>query len=505
MVHTPSKEFIPASKSKVSSIPRENYYTTVIDSLKEYALFTTDKTGNINSWNSGAQNIFGYKEDEILGKNYSVLFSKKDIARRIHRRELRIALEKGKSLDEHLHVHKSGAEFWGHGMIFPIFNDNNEHLGFTKLTQDITKRKEEEEEKQRLQDREYAESIVRTAREPMLVLNKDLTINTINQPFFKLFKVRKKKLQDFFFYNLCNRQFDNPQLRSLIEKILANEAAFSNHEMELDLRTIGKRSLMLNIRKLYRKNKTEMILLAIEDITQKKALEQQKDDFISIASHELKTPATHIKGLVQIIKRQSQHFNNEGFSKSLQLLSDQAERFSKLVNDLLDISRIKTGKLSLDKQSLNLNSIVHETVESFKAITKTHEIVIEGEISKPIVADLYKIYQILSNLISNAVKYSPEGKYIVITLSENKDRTAATVCVKDFGMGIPKNEQDKLFKRFSRTSIVKQQNIPGIGLGLHITSEIVKQHGGKIWFKSKEREGASFYFSLPIQTASELS
>jgi signal transduction histidine kinase len=231
------------------------------------------------------------------------------------------------------------------------------------------------------------------------------------------------------------------------------------------------------------------------DITEREKLLEQKDDFIGIATHELKTPVTSIKAYTQILKSR---FEKEGDQKSADLLTKmdaQLDKLITLISDLLDVTKIEGGKLNFNLDSFDFNELTKELVEELQRTTTKHTIIIEGKIKKKVYADRERTGQVLTNFITNAIKYSPHSKKIVVHLGEDKDNVS--LCVQDFGVGIPKDKQEKVFERFYRVSGPREDTFPGLGLGLFISSEIIKRQGGRIWVESTKGTGSTFCFSLP--------
>jgi two-component system CheB/CheR fusion protein len=229
---------------------------------------------------------------------------------------------------------------------------------------------------------------------------------------------------------------------------------------------------------------------------QKKTM-QKKDEFISVASHELKTPVTSLKGFTQILQMTFEKEGNAMANNLLPKMDQQINKLTNLINDLLDVTKVNSGQLRLDQQKFNFNELVLETVEEMQRTTTSHKI--ETDFTAPvfILADKNRISQVLINLLSNAIKYSPNANKVVVNCYGEDGYIK--VCVQDFGIGIPESEQPKLFTRFFRVSDDKTNTYPGLGLGLYITSEIIKRHGGTIEFKSEEGKGSTFCFTLPVQ------
>jgi len=232
------------------------------------------------------------------------------------------------------------------------------------------------------------------------------------------------------------------------------------------------------------------------DITEQKKTEQEKSDFLSMASHELKTPLTSMKIFLGLLVREiEKQDDSEHAQYFMSRIQDQTNQLIELTNDLLDVSRIETGKLRLNSEEFALEDLVHETVEAIETSTRTHKILVNAKDTFLAKADRYRIFQVLINLLTNAIKYSPPGKDIIVTLQ--KDKNFLTVSVQDFGIGIDKVQQNKVFEKLYQVGDSKEKTYPGLGLGLYISKEIIERHKGQIWVKSKKGKGSTFFFTLP--------
>lgn len=247
------------------------------------------------------------------------------------------------------------------------------------------------------------------------------------------------------------------------------------------------------------RNKKQEIIAAVstvDDITSEKEYEQRKDDFVSMASHELKTPITSLKIYIEVLITLLKKHQDEKAHKTVVSIKNQIDKLQGLVSDLLDVSKIQTGKLSFKKEPFVINELIQETVEVLQATT--HQELIFAK-AKPVQvnADKFRIYQVLTNLITNAIKYSPAGKKIWLGLELEKNRV--TVYVKDQGIGISKHQQKRIFDRLYQVNETKEKTFPGLGMGLYISKEIVKRHRGNIWVNGEKGQGSTFYFSLPLK------
>jgi PAS domain S-box-containing protein len=236
------------------------------------------------------------------------------------------------------------------------------------------------------------------------------------------------------------------------------------------------------------------------DIDDIKKHDQQKDDFIKMASHELKTPVTSIKGYVQLL--QKLHDDDPGinpiYKTYLNTVDKQVSKLTKLITDLLDITRIETGILQLNKSKFSINDLVHSIATDMQLTSPSHKIIVEEKAKTQVVADQDRISQVLINYITNAIKYSPSGDRVILEVDAN--HREAIVSVTDYGIGIHQPDHAKVFERFYRAPGINAQNYPGFGIGLFIVQEIITRHHGKTWVKSEKGKGSTFYFSLPLDS-----
>ncbi|HUQ84849.1 MAG TPA: PAS domain S-box protein [Candidatus Limnocylindrales bacterium] len=232
------------------------------------------------------------------------------------------------------------------------------------------------------------------------------------------------------------------------------------------------------------------------DISKQKELERQKDDFLGIASHELKTPVTSIKAYGQVLQTIFTRKGDQKAVEQLQKMDAQINKLTNLIGDLLDVTKIQSGRLEFHEDYFDFNGLVGEVIDDLQLTTEKHKIKQELGKVKKVYADRERIGQVITNLISNAIKYSPHTKKIIVRTKKEKNKV--TLSVEDFGVGIPKAKQDKVFKQFFRVSGPKLSTFPGLGLGLYVSSEIIKREGGQIWVESQVGKGSTFYFNLPI-------
>jgi PAS domain S-box-containing protein len=233
------------------------------------------------------------------------------------------------------------------------------------------------------------------------------------------------------------------------------------------------------------------------DITEQKHLQQQKDDFIGIASHELKTPITSIKGYTQVLEQMLQKKGDTVAAQMMGRMNTQINRLTSLVADLLDVTKINSGRLQFNDAEFEFNGMVKELVEDLRRITVRHTLIEDYRKTGIVFGDKERIGQVIANLVTNAIKYSPNAEKIIIHTAVSNNEV--TLCVEDFGIGIAGDKLTKVFEQFYRVSGDMQHTFPGLGLGLYISSEIIKREGGKIWVTSRLGSGSTFCFSLPLK------
>jgi len=238
------------------------------------------------------------------------------------------------------------------------------------------------------------------------------------------------------------------------------------------------------------------IIANVRDITRFREAERMKSTFISIISHELKTPVSLIKGYAETLRREDAHWDEETLQQSLAIIEEESDRLNELIDNLLDASRLQAGKFEVKKEEIRLDHLAERVVEKFRPQTDQHTLVTDFPPDfPPVRADYDRMEQVFNNLISNALKYSPQGGTIRVQGWEEGDWVY--VAVSDEGIGIPKHEQERVFDPFYRAEDVMTSKTKGTGLGLYLVQAIIEAHGGKIWVESEKGHGATFIFALP--------
>ncbi|WP_029274266.1 hybrid sensor histidine kinase/response regulator [Pedobacter borealis] len=257
--------------------------------------------------------------------------------------------------------------------------------------------------------------------------------------------------------------------------------------------------LLLKIKTFYRiyeqnRKLNEVQEKLLEEIEFRKQAEHKKDEFISIASHELKTPLTSVKGYIQLLQRSLNRDDKTMAQNHLEKASTQLEKLNELIVDLLDISKIESGKMKFNMKSFYADNMVNNAIEMLQQSNPDFKISKLGKTDEMIFGDEMRLEQVVINFITNAIKYAPGTNQINVTTNIKDEKLY--LAVKDFGIGISKEQQDKIFDKFYRVED-NSNRFNGLGIGLYICSEIINRHGGTIGVKSVPDEGSEFYFIIP--------
>ncbi|WP_316757532.1 PAS domain-containing protein [Pedobacter aquatilis] len=502
-----------------SDLPLSGSYPANIKLLKSAldssisGIIITDNTQFDNPiiyCNKAFEKLSGYSRDEVIGRNCRFLQGNERDQKA--RGDIREAVIKGDAITVELRNYRKGGElFWNELYISPITDENDKVTHFIGVQNDITRRKNAEEnlayEREQVEikiesrtrelneNREYLDSIIQTIRQGLLVLDPEYKVISANNFFLKTFKVEKRDTIGRSLYELGNGQWDIKQLRILLEQILPSNNPVLDFEVDHEFPHIGRKLMLLNAHRIELEGSfKDRILLAIEDITEMRASENRKDDFLSVSSHELKTPLTTIKGYNQSILRLLPKDINPKVPMMVNKSGKQIDRLNGIITSLLEMSRIQSGKLVLDKDEIDLNVLIAEMLDDVRENHADHTLTFDGHVDKTVTGDESQIAQVMQNLITNAIKYSPDAKDIKVVLSEVSNYIK--VSITDYGFGISQEDQKKIFDRFFRVSNI-QKHFPGMGIGLYISAQIIKQHGGTLWVDSEPGRGATFSFTLP--------
>jgi two-component system, chemotaxis family, CheB/CheR fusion protein len=376
--------------------------------------------------------------------------------------------------------------------------------------------------------RNYAEAIVETVQVPLLVLESDFRVNTANRAFCDTFGAPELETAQFAtgdatrttIFELGNGQWDIPGLRSILEGIFTTDRHLQNFEVAHSFERIGQKTLLLNAVQISADGDTHRILLSIEDITARKQYETErshllvqeqsarqsaetanraKDEFLSNLSHELRNPLTAIIGWAQLLR--ANQLEQTKIERGLEVIYRSAQAQSQLIEDMLDLSRITSGKLQLDPQRLDLVSVVNAAIESVQLAAEAKSIQISSQLTQTIVmGDADRLGQVCWNLLTNAIKFTPTGGRVEITALTSA--TDIQLRFSDTGQGIAAELLPHIFDRFRQGDSSSTKKTQGLGLGLSIVRQIVELHGGTVAAQSAGvGQGATTIVRLPLDAA----
>lgn len=366
--------------------------------------------------------------------------------------------------------------------------------------------------------RNYAEAIVETVQVPLIVLESDLRVNKANRSFYESFQVSPTETTQSLF-ELGNI----PELRSLLSDVFANNTPMQNFEVEHHFERTGQRILLLNVGKITQEGSVR-ILLAIEDITERRRFEAErsqllsqeqsarqqaeiankaKDEFLSNLSHELRNPLNAMLGWAQILR--THQLDEATVNRALEVIERSARTQAKLIEDLLDISRIASGKLHLNTRLIDLVSVVDVAIKSVQLAAEAKSIRMVSQLnSATVLGDIERLQQVLQNLLSNAIKFTPVGGRVEITLAPMQ--TYAEIRVYDTGQGIRADLLPYVFDRFRQGDSSTTKASQGLGLGLTIVRQIVELHRGTVQAESLGvGQGTTMTVRLPLTIPLELT
>ncbi len=362
----------------------------------------------------------------------------------------------------------------------------------------------------------FAQDIVDTVREPLLILDTTLRVRSANRAFYQTFHVSPEETENRLIYELGNGQWDIPDLRNLLEDVVPKSSVFNDFELVHTFPVIGRRVMLLNARKLQAGHHGELLVLAMEDVTERRRVEEEvakakeaaeaanraKSAFLANMSHEIRTPMNAILGFSQLILRDQNLTAQQ--SQYLETINRSGEHLLAVINDILEMSKIEAGRTTLTQSTFDLPALLNDLEMMFRVRTdgKKLSFFVEliGDVPQYIATDINKLRQVFINVLGNAVKFTELGG---IALRVRADRQGATgpclqIEVEDTGPGISEDEQGNLFRHFEQTK-TGQQAGTGAGLGLAISREFIRLMGGDITVRSQVGKGSVFVIHLPLK------
>lgn len=379
--------------------------------------------------------------------------------------------------------------------------------------EDVTERRRSEADLRAIET--YAQDIVDTVREPLLILDKTLRVQSGNRAFYRTFMVSPKETENHLIYELGNGQWDIKALRTLLEDIIPTSSVFNDFELEHDFPTIGRRVMLLNARKLQAGHHGELVVLAMEDVTERRRAEEEvakakeaseqanktKSLFLANMSHELRTPLNAIVGYSEMLQEEAVERELDSFTADLGRINASGRHLLALINDILDLSKIEAGKMELYLESFDLNAMIDDVAATIQPMVEqnSNSLTIERAADLGTMrADQVKVRQALFNLLSNAAKFTQAGSITLTAARESMDGEDWIVFrVDDTGIGLSEDQIVKLFQDFTQADTSTTRKFGGTGLGLALTRRFCQMMGGNVTLRSVAGEGSTFTIKLP--------
>jgi PAS domain S-box-containing protein len=501
-------------------------FRLLVESVRDYAIFMLDPQGRVLTWNAGAQRFKGYRAEEIIGQHFSRFYPPEALASGLPDHELKVASKTGVFEDEGWRVRKDGSLFWANVVITAMRDAHGELVGFAKVTRDLTQRRGHEEELRRSEER-FRLLVEGVAEYAIFMLDPNGQVATWNSG--------AERIKGYTATDIIGQHF------SVFYPDEARESRWPEHELQIAaekgsfndtgwrLRKDGT-TFWANVTITALRDDTGKLLgfaKLTRDLTEAKRIEamestnQQrdemldaersarmtaqratrlKDEFLATLSHELRTPLSAILGWTQVLLRGATPKGPEEQKRAIEVIDRNARAQVQLIDDLLDLSRIMTGKLRLDLHQVSFSSVVEAALDSAKPAAGAKGVrlkAILGAGQDIVSGDGARLQQVVWNLLTNAIKFTPNGGQVQVLLQ--RVNSHLELSVSDTGIGIPPNYLPHVFDRFSQKDTSTTRAFGGLGLGLAICKQLVELHGGAIAAVSEgEGKGATFSVHLPL-------
>jgi len=468
----------------------EQHYSALVRNLAD-AVFEI-KEGVITWCNDRVEGIYGYSKDELMGKDASFFYPTGISPTEFTKLVTRELKEKGLFYGSTEFKRKDGSVIDVEYSITRI--PDKYPLEVVAVARDITERKRIEEALR--QSEANYRTLVESSPDGVISVDDKVRVIDCNEGVCQLLGYSREELKGKDFRELLASAL--PDKLSFYYDQLAQKGLV---ETEFEFLGRGGRTILVwaKIVGAYDANgRLSQALVYIRDIAERKKLDQLKDEFIGLVSHELRSPLTVIMGAVNTALTEGARLSRDEMRQLLQDAAWETEVLSHLLGNLLELSRARADRLFLSREPVNVKDIVKDVVDKIKRQTSNHSFETDlPRVLPPVHADQLRLERILHNLLENAVKYSPDGGKIIISARLENDHMV--IGVSDEGIGISLHDQAKLFSPFERLAAQRLEGIKGIGLGLLVCRRLVEAHGGRIWVESEPGRGSTFYFTLPLK------
>ncbi len=506
-------------KTELELRQSEERFRLMVESVKDYAIFMLDPTGHIMSWNEGAKRLKGYHTSEIIGKHFSIFYTAEDLETEKPRWELEIAVATGKYEEEGWRVRKNGSLFWANIVITALFNHQNQLIGFSKVTRDLTDRKHNDENLRQSEER-YRALVEQLTDYGIFMLDEKGRITSWNEgakrikgylaeeiigKYFSIFYPEEEIINGKPAYELKVAKAEGKyeeegwRLRKdgtrfwanvVITAVYNNQGThigFSKVTRDLTERKEAEQALKLSYER-YRQLATELR----EANTGLQYANQELEQFTSIVSHDLQEPIRTIKSFLKLIDIKLSQGEYTDLTLYIQKSIGAANRMRELIHNLLHYSQLAKHEVMMER--IAVNDVVSEILQNLKSAVERSNasIIVDSEVEE-FEGDRVQIVQLIQNLLSNALKFTRDENPQV-TIRCRREGNYVKFSIADNGIGIAASDMTKVFEIFRRLHTDKVY--PGTGIGLAICKKIVDRHRGRIWPESEIGKGTTFHFTL---------
>jgi len=503
----------------------EERFRLLVEGVTDYAIFMLDPQGQVLTWNTGAVRIKGYQPNEIIGQHFSKFYPPEALQRHLPEHELQVAAAEGRFEDESWRVRKDGTRFWANVIITALRDDTGELRGFAKVTRDLTQRREHEESLRQSEERfrllvegvsDYAifmldaNGYVMTWNSGAERIKGYQADEIIGQHFSKFYPsdvVETGWPEHELEVAAAKGRFEDEgwRIRKDGSRFWANITITALRDESGRLRGFAKLTRDLSERKRVEAleadgaQRDEMLEAERSARMAAQRAARIKDEFLATLSHELRTPLNSILGWTHVLRIQGTP-KPEDFQRGMEVIERNTRAQAQLIEDLLDLSRIMSGRIRLDVQQLAIVEVVQGAIETVEPTAQTKGVRLESILDPrggTVSGDPGRLQQIFWNLLSNAIKFTPKGGKVQVLLQRIDSHIEFSV--SDTGIGIPASFLPYVFDRFSQKDTSTTRSHGGLGLGLAISKQLVELHGGSLHAKSPgEGQGATFIVQLPL-------
>lgn len=464
------------------------YLASFFERSQMNSLLLMDKEGTIIKVNSGFEKAFGYTELDLSGRNFSMLFTDKDREKGLPKKELEKVLATGQANDKNFLLSKHHGPVWVNGESV-LLTDESKESCILKVIQDIHIEKESEYIIEKIN--KFNENILMSITDVVFVIDESLRVIKYNTALQKTFFPDNSELELHDFNFFADRHDSSGLLREKIKELINTRESFTDVEIPIDITgknyTFKVRGSLVSI-----PGSPEGFLIVMVDVTNDKLIEKEKEDLIGFVAHELRNPLTGILMTNSLIGELVNSNESLTIENLLQHNAKNIARLNRMVTELYEATKIASGNFLLAKERFNFDEMITDAVDTTKTLYPDFTINVSGKVGA-VIGDSYKLMQVVTNYLSNSIKYSGRNKSM--KLHVETDETSVTVSVIDKGIGIPEKQLSHVFDRFFRTE--KTKDIEGLGMGLFFCKRIIEAHNGKVWVLSEEDKGSRFYFSIP--------